>query len=269
MKTISKIKVLGNFPYVNVSPILYGNGDVYITIDLVDADDIYRLKAIRNLKKSNSTVVVPHDLIDKWHLYEEKGANSLLKNHGREPQHCRSQHCMFINDKTMECLEEEFIRFVPRYKTAIIKALQQDADPRRREAAAYLLAYLKQPHSVAECLIPAMTDPSPYVRNAATRVLGSLFRHYNPRALPWDTLNAMLDFPDLTDRNKALRVVLSLTKYPENIAVIKSMMSRQLVRLLRARQPNIHDLAYSILRIISKNKFADRDYASWKTWVGQ
>jgi hypothetical protein len=75
-----------------------------------------------------------------------------------------------------------------------------------------------------------------------------------------------LDFPETTDRNKALAMIDGLADHPEHRAAILAH-GPVLIALLRLEQPNNHDYAFSILKKISGQTFGERDYVAWEKWL--
>lgn len=51
---------------------------------------------------------------------------------------------------------------------------RDDCDAHHRGSAAFLIAYTPDGKRVVDALLPALRDPSPYVRNNASRVLAAM-----------------------------------------------------------------------------------------------
>lgn len=86
-------------------------------------------------------------------------------------------------------------------------------------------------------------------------------------AIPIDPFLEALDYPETTDRNKALATQDGLAARPENKPVLLNKAGPRLIKLLRLLQPNNHDFAYSILKKVSSTDFGERSYKDWEAWL--
>jgi hypothetical protein len=150
-----------------------------------------------------------------------------------------------------------------------VKVLKGDKDPNKRASAAYLLSHSEDPQELAHILAAQIFDPSAHVRNSILRVLGSLLSREVIPDFPKEAIIIALDFPDLTDRNKALYVLCSLAQHQENHHYILQKAGPYLMTNLKMKQPNLHLFAYDILKLISGKNFNEYDYAAWEKWVSE
>lgn len=247
---ISEIKKEGDFAYVNLSPILYpGDPVVHITIDIVDKKDQKRLSYFYSRPSGN--IPDPHQLIKTWLEYERAGRYDIFKNA------CLTRHCLYgFNDAY-------FDQLVPSNKLAITTVLRKDKNDHKRAVAAFLLAHIKDSHELVKILTYSIRDPNPVVRNNVMRVLGETLNS-NPISFPIEEAVKALDFPTTTDRNKALMIIAALVKQPRYAAYVAKHAKPQLLAELKLSQPNVHLLAYQILKKISGKNYSDRDYRAWE-----
>jgi hypothetical protein len=102
------------------------------------------------------------------------------------------------------------------------------------------------------------------------RVIGGTLDKTKIDDFPVHDILQALDFPDTTDRNKALYILYSLSKSKQSDSyrsTIAHHASHRLVDLLRLQQPNLHDMAYVLLKQISGKEYGERDYAAWENWL--
>ena len=111
----------------------------------------------------------------------------------------------------------------------------------------------------------AMLDAG--VRNNAMRVFLYLVRFQPELDYPVADLIAALDFPSGSDRNKAGYTLAGLAAQPRYRDAIRAGAAPIALRMLRLEQPNNHDPAYEILKLVSGESFGDRDYAAWERWA--
>jgi len=83
-KIIKKIKRKYNFSYVEISPIFYGNGEVFSTVDVIEKKDVKRLVYLNNFNyiQFNSHIDIPDGvkkLMAHWDAYMEEVESLFLK----------------------------------------------------------------------------------------------------------------------------------------------------------------------------------------------
>jgi len=86
-----------------------------------------------------------------------------------------------------------------------------------KQAAACLLAHApnRNIEELIDILMPFFYDPSKSVRNNIMRILGILFESEVAKNLNIEPFIQMLDSPILTDRNKALCILVPLANQPQ------------------------------------------------------
>ena len=183
---------------------------------------------------------------------------------------CPAYHCLFGFEKPeLKKYEVIFNTLVPKDKVKIIEALRNDKDPRKRQAAVYLLGHLKDGNEIIKVLTPFIFDSDSGVRNSAMRVIAETLTKVKNPDFPIEKAVLALDFPYTTDRNKALYIISSLITQPRYAKYIIDHAGPQLMDELRLSQENVHYFAYDILKTLSGKNFGERDYKSWQNWLMQ
>jgi hypothetical protein len=259
------------FAWGRVSAITYfrpAGNQTYVTLDVVEPADRERRMSF----DAPPTEDLPDvdGLAAAWDAYEAKGLE-LLRTHAMPPQRveCGAFHCLFgFEHPELAKYGALFAEHVPARRAELLGLLHRAKDDDRRAAAAFLIAHLHDGNEVVAELLPALRDPSAGVRNNAMRVLQDIAHNHAEIAVPVEPALAALDYPETSDRNKALAIVDGLADRPENRAAIVRH-GRVLLALLALEQPNNHDFAYSILKKVSGESFGERDYAAWGQWLAR
>ncbi len=90
------------------------------------------------------------------------------------------------------------------------------------------------------------------------------------RDIPWNAAAQAVDDPVVTNRSKALSVLLALAQnVPPLRPAIARKIARFLPRLLRMREPGNRDLAYALTTILSGKLYPPDDVAHWRAWADQ
>jgi hypothetical protein len=257
------------FAWGRVSRITYfrqPKNETYVTIDVVEPAD--RERRMPFAAAPDEDLADVDGLAAAWNAYEAK-ALQLLTAHALPNEYvpCNAFHCLVgFRHPDLASYGKLFDEKVPARRAELIALLHRAKDEDRRAAAAYLIAHLQDGNEVVAELMPALRDPSSAVRNNAMRVLQDIAHHHPEIAIPVEPVFAALDYPETTDRNKALAIVDGLADRPENAAAIRAH-GRLLVALLALEQPNNHDFAYGILKKVSGQDFGERDVAAWERWL--
>lgn len=273
-KIIKKIKEKYKFSYVNISPILYHDGTVFSTIDVIEQKDAKRLAYINtfNSVKFNLNIQIPEaleKLIAYWDAYMERVEDLFLKQELLPVRKCPAYHC--IADFEQADLKKYQLIFdteVPKQKDKLIEILKTDPNEKRRATSVFLLAHIKEGNELIEILLPFLRDPNKTVRNNVMRVLSSALDIVKPDHFNMHPIIQALDSPILTDRNKALAIMISLGSKPEYAHYMAKHARLLLIRSLKMKQPNLHANAYGVLMNMSgKKSYGEYDYSSWDRWL--
>lgn len=267
-RIITAIKLQGHFAFVDVALIRYPEENVaHCTIDVIDANDSQR--QFHFLAKPNEIGHDPAHLIQHWKKYLETGFMIFgEKNAAPIFSLCPAQHCIFgFEDKRLQKYEKLFTTLVPIYKPELVKILRTDRNSANRAAAAYLLAHIKESHQLVKLLLPSIFDSEEEVRNAVMRVIGSVIAKDHGIEFPMAWLPRIIDFPATSDRNKALGIIRLLVIRKKYADYIKAHCIKYLLFNLKLYQPNLHNLAYDILKKISGKQYDAHDYEAWQNWA--
>ena len=248
-------------------------GRAYLTADLVEAEDAQRLKF---LPAPTGHVEDPEGLIAQWMAYEQQAWKRF--NQGQldpmKPGACRVAHCaMGFGHPDLAAFEPVFVEKVPKAQEALAQVLRQEADARKRAAAAYLLAYAATPEKSVELLVPSTRDPDSLVRNNVLRVLMATQKAAERPLVDTAVVVDALGMPETTDRNKAsalLKALLDDLKPEELKAQRASLIQQvgpQLVAMASLQQPNNRDYAREILQKLSGEKYETVE--QWKAWLAR
>ena len=271
-KVESGIKWHWHLAWVRLSWEDYYKNDVhsaYLTIDVVEWADMKTRMPFRPAPRGRFSD--PSDLLADWNRYSELGWSLVRSGEigpGRSP--CPGFYCTWGGQTAeLKQLEDKFVELVPANRDLLMNILKEDKDPVHRAAAAYLLSYGSNGNELSSFMREAIQDPDPGVREAALRVFADLAVYHPDVYLPLDRIVLALEYPSVDDRNKALAVVVGLVDRPSYRSFLIQEVAPRLVKLLRLRQPANHDLAYAILRILSKENIGDRNYAAWEAWIAK
>ena len=99
------------------------------------------------------------------------------------------------------------------------------------------------------------------------RVLAVIANDHPEIAIPLDPVLEALQFPTTTDRNKASAILAGLARRPEHRAAIRANAGPALIAMLALAQPNNHDFAYEILKLISSRDLGEHAIAEWRAWL--
>lgn len=263
---IDQIKKKLSFEYVDLAPVIYQDRTICITVDIVEKGS-KRLSHF--LPSPIGTISGVDELLKAWDEYERIGGKLMFTNRNfKFPEKCPAFHCIFgFEDPQLKKYEKIFTQKVPLAKEELVAVLKFDKDPNKRSSAAYLLAHIENAHELASVLTAQIFDPHPHVRNSILRVLGSLLSTETIPDFPKEAVIIALDFPNLTDRNKALSILSALAQNQENHQYILQKTGPYLIANLKMKQPNVHFYAYDILKLISSKNFDEHDYAEWEKWL--
>jgi hypothetical protein len=265
-----KLRGLGSFAYLGLS---YGDyytsakHTSYLTVDVVDAADAASRMPFPPPPQGHPTD--PEGLLDAWKKFNALGTSLSMKGElSLDRPDCPAFFCLWGSQTPeLAAFEKRFVQGVPPNKKLLKATVQQEADPQKRAAALYLLSYLPDGRQVAEIMTEALLDPDETVRGAALQVLSDVAVYHKDVLVDAAKIIPVIDYPTVSDRSKALAVLVGMQ---EN-AIYRPLMLQKagpyLVGLLKEQQPSVHDLAFTLLGLLSKESYDRRDYASWQRWV--
>ena len=261
---------LGDFAYVGMNVGLTVRASVYdivITFDVVDSKDA--AERMPFVPRPAGRLPDPGGLLGQWRVYWDLCAAARRQGEPVvERPACPAFYCPWVQstDRIKE-LEDLFAREVPGYEADLVRVLAEQADARDRAAAVYLLAFSTSGPAVAQLMLGATADPDGEVRAAALSVLADIAVYCKDVFIDGRRLLPVLDFPATQDRSKALAVFAGLAANPRYKAYISSRVATRLVRLLYALDPNVNDLALTVLSMVSGRSYPSWDVDSWEQWA--
>ena len=243
---------------------------VYATIDLVEKSDAP--KRMKFLPRPAGQYPDPGELLKSWDDYQKAGFELLQTGEiSGMREECPAYHCIFGHTHPrLAPFKKVFVEGVSKHKSELIRIFLDDRSDQARANAAFLLAYIPNGNELIETLATRITDESEAVRNNVIRVFSDIAAFHQQLVLPIKAVVPLLDYPETTDRNKASMVVFGLASNKDQLPKYRPLIMKEavpnLLRLLRLEQPNNHDPAYMILRVLSGLDYGERDYAAWDEW---
>lgn len=272
-KIIAKVKKIDDIETAKISEIYYpSDKKAYATLDLVKKKEIYRIP--KSLKKETKQSVQKSqgvkELFAVWNDYENKSFDLMRKNQmNSAARSCPVIHCTLgFDKKELKETLPKIRKGVAKYKRSLIEIIKNSPDDEERGKAIFILAHDDNYQEQARLLIELTDDPSDLVRNNVMRVLGAIVAQYKVEDLDIKRIIHALNYPYVTDRNKAAYVLFGIVKKePNSHQIVIHQAGKTLLELLKLKQPNNHDFAYQILKEISHKNYSDRDYKSWERWL--
>ena len=217
---------------------------------------------LKTTEFQNKSII--QDMLD----YEELAMQLVMSNRISNKQgKCPVYHCIApFSHPTLKPYLAKFNLAAINQQDFIIDTLERDPVPERRAAAAFLIGHFKNPKKIINVLMPHIQDDSDIVRNNVMRVLGMTIATANIQNIDPVPFLKQLDSPFVTDRNKALFVLLAIANSENGKQLILKHGSTKLLKVLHLKQPNNHDIAYLILKTISNQTYSGDDLIKWENW---
>ncbi len=266
----NQIRSLGKLAFVSMAYSEYvtsAERTAYVTFDVVDNADARTRMPFREAPSGYAGD--PSGILEAWRQYSDLGQSQLDKGSiSTDRPACPGFYCTWgSSTPELEALEKRFSGEAPALKSDLKKVLDEDASPQSRSAALSVLSYLPDGAEVAALALSGLHDPSVEVRSAALQILSDLAIYHKEIFLDARDIIAALDYPTVSDRSKAMGVLVGLV---DNVAYRPYVISRAapyLVPLLKLSQPSNHDLAFTLLGVLSQQSYDRHDYDSWQKWV--
>ncbi len=258
----------GDFAYLEVGSIRYypPNEAIYVTIDVVEQEDAASRMPFRETPQS-AAPEDPGGAIALWEEYEDE-LRPLAMAGELEYGECEVLHCLapFGVNPELEPYLAAFNERAETHEDDLYDIVTEGPNALQRATAIFLLAHTGNVERLLPVLGDAIYDPSAAVRNNAMRVLAEMIRADPDRPFPASDLAAAMDFPSVSDRNKAASAVALLAESPRHRPIIRETAVPTALRLLRLEQPNNHDPAYELLKTLSGEDFGPRAYEQWRAF---
>lgn len=270
---LKKINKFGKFSLTKISMVYYPDDKTnYTTIDIVNVSDSYRLpiSTRRQIKKHIAKTGGLNNLFKLWVNYNAQNLELIRGNHfDFKDKSCPVAHCAWgFDKKELDYYLPAFKSGALKYKNQLMDIIEHSANDTEREQAIFILGHINNYQELTHFLMKFTNDPSDVVRNNTMRVLGAILSKHDVNGLDINRILKALDYPYVTDRNKAAYVLLNIVlkdKSSHQLVVKKS--GATLIKLLKLKQPNNHDFAYRILKVISNQNYSDHDYKNWQEWL--
>ena len=181
----------------------------YVTFDLVDAADAKVRMPFDPAPQAKT--LDPEGLLATWQKYADLG-DSLARQglfSATDRPNCPSFFCVW-GSRTPElaAFEQKLLAGATPNGRLLREVLSKDAEAKRRAAAVYVMAYMKDGNAVVEMAQNALRDPAGEVRAAGFQVLADMAVYYRAFPIDMDLIVTTLDYPTVTDRSRALAVMV-------------------------------------------------------------
>ncbi len=238
---------------------------MYATFDVVDEVDRERMAFLPN---PNRVLRDPDGLLAAWKQYYDMG--SALSRRGQmsvDRPDCPGFYCLWGGPTPeLAALQKKFVAGAAVKDAELRVVLTHEADGDKRAAALFVLSYGTRGEKVVEACHGALKDPSSAVRGAALQILADVINHRKDLRVDIDKILPLLDDPVDVVRGKTMGLLVPMV---DNEPQRRKMLAAapRLVDLLKLKQPDNHDLAFTVLGMISRKNIGRRDYAGWQTWA--
>jgi HEAT repeat protein len=237
---------------------------LYAVFDVVDQADASRLVFAPAPK---AAVPDPDGLLAAWRKYVADGqAVSASGQMNVDSPNCPGFYCLWGGTPELDAAQTKFVAGAAAKKGELRRVLREDADGGARSAALFVLSYSTSGAEVVELCREAVSDSDPRVRGAALSILSDIANRHSNLAIALNSVLPRLDDPAFGVRGKAMGLLVPLA---ERKAYREDMLrsAPRIAALLRVAQPEAHDLAFTLLGIVSKKNYDREDYASWDAWA--
>lgn len=263
-----RIKKDGMFLYVHFHSTFYPTErDQYITIEVVEKTQPERLTfltPVSEIKKYSHHA----DLIEKMREFDALGMRLAISHQLNATNiRCPVYHCVFgFDHPKLKPYLNIFNTGAIKEKEKILNTLNNDPDPERRAAAAFLVGHFKNPKEIISTLSKHINDKDQTVRNNVIRVIGLTMIQGHIDHINIAPFLKLLKSPYGTDRNKALAVLVSASSDAATRSLIINEGRDDLLALLQLKQLNNHEWVYLLLKKISGKNYGEYDIAAWDKW---
>jgi hypothetical protein len=240
----------------------------YITLEIVDKKDAAARMPFR--KPPQGSRADPHGLLAAWADYQRAGLK--LRDQGAfdaaERPSCPGFYCTWGSAAPeLAGFERRFSDGARGDRKALIGVLEHDRDPANRAAALSVLSYGENGDEVAAEAVSALQDPAPEVRAAALDILSDIAAYHKNVFIEVSRVISALDYPLAVDRAKAMSVLVGLADRAAYRPYVVTRGAPYLSRLLKLQQPSNHDLAFTLLSMLSQQAYDQHDYDAWDAWA--
>jgi len=194
---------------------------------------------------------LPKEMIDNSAKIDSARGEAVKNNDAGEDD---SKGHTLMNNAAARYFQEKYIEYANQSLSLLRTVLHTSSSDDDRAVAAEIIAYTKNKKDIVNDLMQSIHDPSPEVRNNATRALGVLtgYAATNPGlgiVIPGEPFVEMLNSLVWTDRNKALMVLMPLTYHRNKVLLqqLKKEALPSLIEMAKWKDPGHIYPAYAIL----------------------
>jgi hypothetical protein len=241
---------------------------IYFTFDTVDKKDAAARMPFRAVPAGHYED--PGGLLAAWQQYDQKGLELLAQGviEGTEHVQCPAYYCRWGSSAPeLAAAQQKLAQGAEGQKKSLAVLIKDDADPARRAAALFAYSYIQDGAEVAKAALDSLQDPSVDVRSAGLQILSDIAVYHKSVKLDISRIIDALDYPTVSDRSKALGMLVALADAPDYRSIMLTKAAPKLLPLLRLEQPSNHDLAFTVLSVLSQASFDSHDYEGWAKWV--
>jgi len=272
-KLLADVKKFGGFAWINLTEVeLSSKRSVYkflLMFDVIEKKDMATRFPFR--AAPTASIVDGSKLIEKWNRYSELGWRRVRSGEvSAERGDCPAFFCaegVGSGHAEISSLESKMESGVPRSEKLLAQILREEKDPKRRAAALYLLSFLDDGPSVANYAADGLFDSDTKVREAATAIFSDIAVYHKNVPIPIHKVVRLLNSPYPEDRGRALALMLSLADNADYESFLITTVAQDILKLLRVRNEANHDMAHTVMTILSGEDFSDKDYDAWDNWL--
>ena len=272
-KLVADVKAFGSFAWVNLTEAETSrekNIHKYLLMfDVIEKKDMATRFPFRS--PPTQSIKEGADLIDAYPRYTELGWDRVRAGEvDAERGDCPAFFCaegVGSGHTEIRKLESKFESGINRSESVFARILREEKVAVRRATAMYLLSFLDNGTVVANYAAEALFDADPRVREAATAVFSDLAVYHKDVPIPIHKIVRLLNSPFPEDRGRALALMLSLADNPDYESFLISSVASDIIKLLRVRNEANHDMAHTVLTLLSGEDFGDKDYDVWESWL--
>jgi len=197
----------------------------------------------------NGTVRLPTEVVKAGQEVEAAWEKAILAGDAAEDD---SQGYALGHDPGLRAAQFRYVALAQTHRANLLDVLHNSSDDQQRALAAEVLGYIKDKQAVVGDLVAAMRDPSPDVRNNATRTL-VVFARFAPEPpaakiqIPLRPFIELLNSCVWWDRNKSSAALAELTEQRDP-ALLAELRKEALPSLMEmARWKDMGHAASSLL----------------------
>ncbi len=239
---------------------------MYAVFDVVDAADASRLAFSPAPKGPRAD---PGGLLAAWRRFSDLG--SSLAQSGRlsvDRPSCPGFYCLWGGTPELDALQKTFVEGAAARGGGLRRVLREDADGGDRADALFVLSYSTSGREVVSLCRAGLSDPDARVRGAALQILADVAIHHRELPIALEAVLPRLDDPSSSVRGKAMGLLVPLSDRDAYRQVMLSSAPR-LAELMKLSYPESRDLAYTLLRILSKQDWDRTASSAWEAWAAR